>query len=88
MRQMQLTSLEAYDSIQDSCSAMEQRIYDAVKAAGNTGMTLEEISNNTGIKLQTVCGRRLKLEQLGYLADTGTRRQNESGRSAKVWVAQ
>jgi predicted transcriptional regulator len=84
---MQLTSLEAYDSIQDVCSAMEQRIYDTVKSAGDNGLTLEEISNKTGIKLQTVCGRRLKLEQLGFLEDTGNRRQNESGRSAKVWIA-
>jgi len=45
------------------------------------GATNNEISNGTGIKLQTVCARRNELADAGAIRDSGIRRDGSS-----VWV--
>jgi len=49
-------------------------------------MTLEELSIDTGMKLQTCCARRNELGKKHFVIDSGTRRPTNSGRTATVWV--
>lgn len=84
---MRATSLEAYDSIQESAPNLRQRVLEVIQSAGESGLTIEEIVNATGIKLQTVCARRNELEKSGQVISSGTRRKTESGRTAIVWKA-
>ena len=86
MRQMQLTSLEAYDSVLDHMPKMQAKVYEAVQKEGSEGLTLEEMSIKTGIKLQSVCGVRKSLEDDGFLVDSGRKRKTTSNRNAVVWV--
>jgi len=50
------------------------------------GATIEEIVSYTGLKIQTVCARRKKLEEMGLVIDSGEKRKTSSGRNAIVWV--
>lgn len=62
------------------------RIFAFVLKRGSSGATIEEMSLNTGIVLQTVCARRNEMGKRGLIIDGGTRRPNRSGRTATVWV--
>lgn len=86
MKQMQLTSLEAYDSIQNDKQTLQLKVLNALESSHSDGMTIEEIVNSTGIKLQTVCARRKELENQGLVFNTGRRRKTSSGRTAIVWA--
>lgn len=65
---------------------MRAQIFDAILRARSNGLTIEEIVDVTGIKLQTVCARRKELENKHLITDSGNRRPTSSGRSAIVWV--
>ena len=84
---MQETSVEAYASLsRGTTKKMRSAVFQLIVDAGNFGATLEEISNMTQIKLQTVCARRNELGKNKLVVDSGTRRKTSSGRTAIVWV--
>lgn len=62
------------------------KVFKAILRSGKSGLTIEEISVSTEIKLQTVCARRNELGKKNLVADSGLRRTTSSGSTAKVWV--
>lgn len=81
------TSLAAGRSIPASTSKrLRLEVFKYILYAGRNGKTIEEVSEETGIKLQTVCARRNELDKSGLVIDSGSRRPTLSGRSAKVWI--
>lgn len=81
------TSIAAHKSLTRPVSKeLRKTVFKAILYSDMNGMTIEEIANETGIKLQTVCARRNELDKKGLVIDSGNRRKTSSGRSAKVWI--
>jgi hypothetical protein len=78
------TSLEAYASAPHATH--QERVINFLRSRGDVGASLEEMSDGTGILLQSVCGARKALERAGRVIDTGKRTRTRSGRSAIVWA--
>lgn len=81
------TSAQALDSIQPCVSGLERTVLDAVRSAGPEGLTRDGISAETGMLIQTVCGRVLHLIQLNLIVELERTRKTRSGRNAAVLVA-
>lgn len=61
------------------------RVYEYLVSCGVRGATDYEVGESLGI-LRTSAGKRRKeLAQLGYVVDSGTRRQTDTTASAIVW---
>ena len=58
---------------------------DAQRGCGGAGMTDEEIQADLGLRIPTQVARRRELVLLGFVQDSGRRRDNDSGRKAIVW---
>ena len=81
------TKLEAGASLRGAPARnLRSQVFRFVLRQSANGATNEEISDSTGIKLQTVCARRNELGKKYVLVDSGRRRATSSGRSAIVWV--
>jgi len=81
------TSIAARKSISGSTArTLRSQVFKYVALQGGLGATIEEISINTDIKLQTVCARRNELGKSKLVIDSGIRRRTSSGRTAIVWV--
>lgn len=79
------TSRAAAESIRGEESLRKrEQILRAIQAAGEAGLTRDELVYRTGIPLQTVTGRVRELVLAGEIMDTDVRRATHSGRSA--WV--
>jgi hypothetical protein len=78
------TSYEAAVSIADCAPTMEQKVLDAVHAAGTAGMTNEEVVDQIGMRLSSVCGRMNALWEKGKVIRTGMERPGASGRNHVV----
>jgi len=79
---MNTTSLEAYQAIESSGAAtlQRQKVWIALRLFG--AMTRQEVADQTGIKLSSICGRVRELEELGQvevagykLGDSGVRNE-------------
>ena len=64
-----------------------ERIYQAIHAAGEHGLTDDEGEEQLGIIPQSYTPRRRELLVMGVVRDSGNRRMTRNGRSAAVWVA-
>lgn len=62
---------------------LRQRVLDAYERSA--GMTADECAGRLGVSILAVRPRVTELSRLGKLRDSGTRRANNSGRSAIVW---
>lgn len=49
--------------------------------------TADEVAEWAGVSVLSMRPRMTELSKLGKVRDTGARRSNASGRSAKVWAA-
>jgi hypothetical protein len=58
-----------------------------ILAAGNRGLTDDQIIVRSGLPHQSVGPRRLELEQGGWIEDSTQRRKTRTGSEAIVWVA-
>ena len=58
----------------------------AFAAVGPKGLTDEELAYRLGLRQNSVRPRRIELQKLGLLADTGRDRETESGRDAAVRI--
>ena len=81
------TSEQAAKKVRQHGPTMRQRVLNHLAAQAGRGATIEEVSTDLGMRLQTVCGRVSELRKLGLIEDSGKRRSTESGRPAIVWVA-
>src|SRR3546814_8339862 len=79
------TARRAADSMKDRAPLLQRRCLDALRAAPG-GLTADQIAAQIGETILSVRPRVTELLRDGRVRDSGQRRQNESGRSAKVWV--
>lgn len=63
-----------------------QKVADAIRNAGERGLTDQECEVATGLSGNCVRPRRIELESAGLVVDSGKRRKTASGRMAVVWV--
>lgn len=79
------TSRKAADSMREGAPMLQRRCLDALRAAPG-GLTADQIAANIGETILSVRPRVTELLRDGRVRDSGQRRKNDSGRSAKVWV--
>lgn len=78
------TQIEAAKYIQKSVTRLHKLILEAIDAL--PAPTNDAISEHTGLKIQTVCGRIFELrEHLSLIRDSGARAPTRSGVRAIVW---
>lgn len=80
------TGREAAASINPHLGRLQRLVADAVKVAGDAGMTPEELCQATGLERTTIQPRTSELKAKGVLRDSGQRRRNKSRKRAIVWV--
>jgi hypothetical protein len=79
------TMRAAAESLRGQLGRLQALVLEAVRAAGEAGMTDEELERALGLRHQSVSARRRELVLRGQLADSGDRRRTSSGRAAIVW---
>ena len=79
------TSRAAALSMLATAVTLQAKVYQAIRASTEAGMTDEEIQEALALRIPTEVARRRELVLLGVVEDSGKRRQNESGRDAIVW---
>lgn len=62
------------------------RLLDEIQGRAN-GATNDELEQATGIRLNSLTRRVTDLKELGFIRDSGQRRQASSGSAQIVWVA-
>lgn len=80
------TSITAAHAIRPHMGKQRGRVLEFMALRGESGATDEEISEALGLNPSAARPRRVELQDLGYIADSGQRRQTRSGRQAVVWV--
>jgi hypothetical protein len=81
------TSRAAAKAIRGHLTTLEQRVLDAIRAAGDAGLTDEECMRVTGLRPNTQRPRRIELLAAKLVRDSGQRRPGVSGRKMTVWIA-
>jgi hypothetical protein len=78
------TSRAAALSIMPRAGTLRAKVLATIIATN--GATNEQISDRTGMLLQTVCARVNELARGGFIEDSGRTNRGRSGRDAVVWV--
>lgn len=81
------TSEAAAERIAPLAARLRARVLAAITAAGDMGMTDDELQAALGMPGNTERPRRRELEQDGKVRRAGRTRRTASGRQADVWVA-
>lgn len=81
------TSRKAADALAGRHVTLQDRCLKLVARAGPRGLTADEAAELTGETVLSIRPRFTELLALRRIRDSGQRRRNSSGRSAKVWVA-
>lgn len=79
------TSRAAAQSMEPHAARLRRQCLDALKRHGPA--TADEIASVLDLSVLSVRPRFSELNADHFISDTGTRRPNASGRSAKVWRA-
>lgn len=79
------TSHKAAVSMKDAAPLLQRRCLEALRGAAD-GLTADQIAAAIGETILSVRPRVTELLRDGRVRDSGQRRKNDSGRSAKVWV--
>ena len=80
------TSRKAAESMADSAPRLRLQVLDLVRRTPG-GLTPDEAADRLQLSVLSVRPRFTELSATGQIEDTGQRRKNASGRSAKVWRA-
>ena len=80
------TSREAAASVIPSTPNLRARVLTLLRRTP-AGLTDEEIQTVLGMNPSTQRPRRIELERMGLVFDSGRRRATQSGRMATVWYA-
>jgi hypothetical protein len=78
------TSVAAAEAMTPGIADLRGQVLGAYHAAGAVGATADEIAKRLDLSVLTVRPRATELFQLGLLEDTGIRKPNESGMTARV----
>jgi len=81
------TSRAAAQSMAGSAGVLRAAVLGAIRAAGDRGLTMEEVADATGYGRHSVQPRTSELRETGDIRDSGDRRLLASGRKGIVWVA-
>ena len=81
------TSRAAAAAVESAASRLQAQVLAAISAAGEAGMTTNEIAAQIGVDKGSVQPRTSELRAIGSIKDSGQRRSNDSGRRAIVWSA-
>lgn len=81
------TSRKAADHVASRAELLRDRCAALVGAYAQVGRTADEAAADLGESILSIRPRFTELLHMGRIKDSGQRRRNESGRSAKVWVA-
>jgi type IV pilus biogenesis protein CpaD/CtpE len=73
----------ANESIDDRKAALRAKISDVIVAAGNHGMTSDQVEALTGMRHQTCSARFSEMKADGVMVWTGRKSPTRSGRMAK-----
>lgn len=76
------TSAEAAASMEKAAPVLRDKCRRALLFGPATA---DEVATRLGLSVLAVRPRFTELQRFGVIAETGERRPNESGRSAKVW---
>lgn len=79
------TSRKAAESVADRVELLRDRCLALIRAAGANGLTADETAERLAETPLSIRPRCTELLRLGAIRDSGFRRKNASGRSAKVW---
>lgn len=79
------TSLAAAESIKPRCGTDRARVLDCIRAAGELGVTDEEIQTLLSMNPSTQRPRRIELLNARLIQPSG-RRKTRSGREAVTWI--
>jgi len=83
---MQQTSLQAYHKYKDTSLNKQEMAVVAILKAFPLGLTIAEIDYLTTFKINAVCGRIGDLRKKGLISENGTRINELTNVSNKVWV--
>jgi hypothetical protein len=81
------TSIEAAEAIAPDLGRLQQLAAKAIKAAGERGLTADELAARLGQARWSIQPRTTELRHKGVIVDSGLRRENVTGKRAIVWVA-
>lgn len=81
------TSIEAAEAIQPMLGRLQRMALTRIIAAGDSGMTAEEVANALQCDRVAIQPRTTELARKGLIRDSERRRNNHSGKRAIVWVA-
>ena len=81
------TSREAALDVAPIAKTQSAKILQAIKDAGPTGRSSDQVSAVTGINRYAVRSRTSELLAAGKIEITDTRTKNETGRTAVIWRA-
>ena len=70
------TSRAAADRVRPNAATMRAKVLTCVEAAGEPGITRQEIADELGMRLQTVCGRANELLRSGDVYELTDRRRD------------
>jgi predicted ArsR family transcriptional regulator len=79
------TSRKAAEHVACRAELLRSNCLEIVRASGQEGCTADEAATDLGESVLSVRPRFTELLKLGKITDSGLRRRNASGRSAKVW---
>lgn len=82
------TSEAAARAIEPRAETLRRLVLDALREAGERGMTDQEIQRRLDMDPSTERPRRGELVRDGLVRDSGQQRKTLSGRMATVWVAE
>jgi predicted transcriptional regulator len=71
---------------ENKLSDLQLMIYDLICAAGQEGMTMEEVEVKIGRTHQSVSARINELEKMGLVKRRARKRKNKTGRDAWIYV--
>lgn len=86
-RRAPATSQAAADRARLNAGTLRKEVYDLLTAAGESGMTDEEIEVALAGKHQSISACRRSLVLDGWVTDSGQRRVLRNGNEATVWLA-
>jgi len=80
------TGREAADRVADKCGRLQQLSLEAIRRAGERGLTADETAEALEMQRWSVQPRLSELAARRRIVDSGSRRANVTGRNAIVWV--
>jgi hypothetical protein len=81
------TSIDAANAIAPDLGRLQRLAETAIRAAGEAGLTADELAAWLKLERWTVQPRTTELSRKGFIRDSGQRRRNVTGKRAIVWVA-